>query len=360
MDVSDLDVEHLLAIKILGNELESWAIATGVTLIAWMVLALLRRVGVSRLRALAGKTTTRADDAAIEVLAQTKWWLLFVAGLYLGSIYLDLAADVRQVAYAVMALALIAQGGIWASAIITAVLERTRERRMEEDPGSVTTLNAIGFLSKLALWSVVVLLALDNLGFNITALVAGLGVGGVAVALAVQNILGDLFASLSIVFDKPFAVGDFIIVDDLLGSVEYVGLKTTRVRSLSGEQLIFANSDMLSSRIRNFGRMYKRRVVFHIGVTYQTPREKLIKIPEILREAIEAQAQAKFDRSHFQKYGDFSLDFETVYYVLVPDYNVYMDIQQAVNLYIHEKFEAEGIEFAYPTQTIFMAASAPA
>jgi small-conductance mechanosensitive channel len=216
-------------------------------------------------------------------------------------------------------------------------------------------MTAVGFVARLVLWSVILLLALDNLGVDVTALVAGLGVGGIAVALAVQNILSDLFASLSIVLDKPFAVGDFLIIDSFLGSVEHVGLKTTRLRSLSGEQLVFSNTDLLGSRIRNYGRMFERRVVFKIGVTYQTPRDKLTKIPGIIREAIEAQDKTRFDRSHFNEYGEFSLNFESVYYVLGPDYNLYMDIQQAINLRIHERFEEEGIEFAYPTQTLFLA-----
>jgi small-conductance mechanosensitive channel len=215
-------------------------------------------------------------------------------------------------------------------------------------------MSAIGFIGKLVVWSVVLLLALDNLGVQITTLVAGLGVGGIAVALAVQNILGDLFASLSIVLDKPFVVGDFLIIDNYLGSVEHVGLKSTRIRSLTGEQLIFSNNDLLRSRLRNYGRMYQRRVAFNIGVVYQTPREALKKIPGILQNAVEGQENVRFDRSHFKEYGDFSLNFETVYYVLVPDYNTYMDIQQAINMKIHEEFEGEGIEFAYPTQTVFV------
>jgi small-conductance mechanosensitive channel len=209
----------------------------------------------------------------------------------------------------------------------------------------------MGFVGRLVLWTAVLLLVLENLGVDVTALIAGLGVGGIAVALAVQNILGDLFASLSIVLDKPFAVGDFLIIDDFLGSVEHVGLKTTRLRSLSGEQLIFSNADLLGSRIRNYGRMFERRVVFTLGVTYQTPREKLVQIPIIIRKAIEEQEKVRFDRSHFQAYGDFSLNFETVYYVLAPDYN-------AINLRIHERFEQEGIEFAYPTQTLLVKSEA--
>ena len=198
------------------------------------------------------------------------------------------------------------------------------------------------------------LLALDNMGVDISTLVTGLGVGGVAVALAVQNVLGDLFASLSIVLDKPFVIGDFLAVGDLVGNVEQIGLKTTRVRSLSGEQLIFSNADLLQSRIKNYGRMMQRRILFTIGVTYQTPREKLENIPTILREAIESQKNVRFDRSHFARYGDFSINFESVYFVTVPTYNTYMDTQQAINLRIHERFEQEGIEFAYPTQTLFL------
>jgi small-conductance mechanosensitive channel len=213
---------------------------------------------------------------------------------------------------------------------------------------------ALGFIVKLTLWSLILLVALDNLGFNIRTLIAGLGVGGVAVALAVQNVLGDLFASLSIVLDKPFVIGDFLIVDDHLGTVERVGLKTTRLRSLGGEQLIFSNSDLLKSRLHNYGRMFERRVVFSVGVTYQTPRAKLELIPTIIREAIQAQDKTRLDRSHFKAFGDFSINFESVYYVLGPDYNLYMDIQQAINLQIHKRFEEEGIEFAFPTQTLFV------
>jgi small-conductance mechanosensitive channel len=159
------------------------------------------------------------------------------------------------------------------------------------------------------------------------------------------------------VLDKPFVIGDCLIVNEHLGSVEHIGLKTTRLRSLSGEQLVFSNSDLLNSRIRNFGRMFQRRVVFEVGVTYQTPREKLARIPKIIREIVEAQELTRFDRSHFKEFGPHSLNIETVYHVLKPDFNTYMDIQQAINLEIHRCFEEEGIEFAYPTQTVFVASS---
>ena len=181
-----------------------------------------------------------------------------------------------------------------------------------------------------------------------------MGIGGIAVALALQNILGDLFASLSIVIDKPFVIGDFIVVDQLMGTVEHVGLKTTRLRSLGGEQLIFSNNDLLKSRISNYKRMMERRIVFGFGVTYQTPPEKLPLINEIVREIIGKQEQARFDRVHFKEYGESSLNFEAVYFVLSQDYNLYMDIQQAINLEMFRCFQKEGIEFAYPTRTLFI------
>jgi small-conductance mechanosensitive channel len=184
---------------------------------------------------------------------------------------------------------------------------------------------------------------------------ASLGVAGIAVALALQNVLSDLFASMSIALDKPFVIGDFIIIGDFMGTVEKIGVKTTRLRSLTGEYLIFANSDMLSSRIRNYTRMHERRIVFSLGVTYNTPYEKLHLIPTMIQKIIEAQEETRFDRAHFASYGDFSLNFEIVYYVLSADYNRYMDIQQAINLAIFKAFEDTGIEFAVPTQTLYLA-----
>jgi len=173
---------------------------------------------------------------------------------------------------------------------------------------------------------------------------------GSAVALAVQNILGDLFASFSIVLDRPFVMGDFIIVGEHLGTVEHIGLKTTRLRSLSGEQLVFSNTDLLGSRIRNYKRMAERRVVFSLGVLYQTSPEQLEKIPQMIRDIVEAQTPVRFDRAHFKEYGASSLNFEIVYYVLSSDYALYMDIQQRINYQLKSRLDANGIEFAYPTQ----------
>jgi small-conductance mechanosensitive channel len=336
------------------NTLSSWLIALAVAVTIAVALRLFQIMGIRNIARLAARTETTWDDAFVEVLHHTTWLFLLIIALFAGSLLLTLPAHVRTIANATTIVALLFQTGIWLNAAILFWVEGFRKRKLKEDPASVTTMSAVSFVGRMVLWSVILLLVLDNLGMDVTALVAGLGVGGIAVALAVQNILGDLFASLSIVLDKPFTVGDFLIIDDYLGSVEYIGLKTTRIRSLSGEQLVFSNADLLGSRIRNYGRMYERRVLFSIGVTYQTPRAQLVKIPTIIREAVEAQADTRFDRSHFKDYGDFSLNFETVYYVLGSDYNTYMDIQQAINLRIHERFEEEAIEFAYPTQTLHL------
>lgn len=339
---------------LLDNTVRAWLTAAAVGLIVFGVLTILKRLVIRYLTRLAEHTRTDYDDIAASVLARTKVFFIGFVSLYAGSRALQLAPGAEYGLKVVAVAIVFFQLALWGNAIIDSVVRREVRAALEQDPASATTMSALGFVGRLVLYSVLVLMALANLDIEIGPLLAGLGVGGIAVALAVQNILGDLFASLSIVLDKPFVIGDFIIVGDLMGTVERVGLKTTRVRSLSGEQLIFANSDLLNARVRNYKRMVERRIVFSIGVTYQTPREKLQAIPGIIREIVEGSEEARFDRSHFQKYGAFSLDFETVYYVLSPDYNRYMDIQQDINLSLFERFEREGIEFAYPTQTLFV------
>lgn len=207
---------------------------------------------------------------------------------------------------------------------------------------------------KTILWGTGIFFLLDNLGFKISSIIAGLGIGGIAVALAVQNIFSDLFSYLAILLDKPFEIGDFIIINDYMGTIEHIGIKTTRIRSLSGEQIVFSNSDLTGSRVRNYKRMNQRRVVFTVGVTYDTTQEQLKQIPGIIEKAIKSIDKTRFDRAHFASFGDFSLNIETVYYVLDRDYNIYMDIQQKINLEIMAEFEKLGIEFAFPTQTIYL------
>jgi small-conductance mechanosensitive channel len=336
-----------------GNEVRSWLIALAVAAGVLVALRLVEQVLIVRVQRVAKKTETMVDDIIIGSLRKTKLLFLLLVAVFAGSLSLDLEPAVRSILLSTVMIATLIQVGVWVSRGLQIWLEHYRET--EEDGANRTTMNALSFVGRLILWVIVFLLVIDNLGVDVTALVAGMGIGGIAVALAVQNILGDLFASLSIVLDKPFVNGDFIAVGDMAGSVEHVGIKTTRIRSISGEQLVFSNSDLLQSRVRNFGRMAQRRVVFSLGVTYQTPAEKLERIPSLIRSAIETQEGVRFDRCHFASYGDSALNFETVYYVESSDYTQHMDILQAVNLRIYRAFEEEGIEFAYPTQTLFVA-----
>ena len=339
----------------LNNDMRAWLLATLVAVAVYAGANLLRRLVIRNLTALSKRTENEADDLVADALRRTKTFFLLFISLYAGSRVLVLSGSAATALRFIGVIVVTVQAAVWGTVIINTMIRRQMARRVEEDAATATTINALGFVVRLTFYALLILLGLSNLGFDVTALIAGLGIGGIAVALALQNILGDLFASLSIVLDRPFVIGDFIVVGDMSGTVEYVGLKTTRVRSLSGEQLVFANGDLLSARVRNFKRMYERRIVFRLGVTYQTPRAQLEQIPAMIRTAIEAQENVRFDRAHFASYGDSALMFEVVYIVLLPDYNVYMDVQQAINMEIHRAFEVAGIEFAYPTQTIFLA-----
>lgn len=340
---------------ILGNSPRSWLLAIGIAAALTVTAKSVVYVVIRRLRKLAARTTNRVDDLILEVLGGTKLPLLSLLALYAGTSTLELSPRLGAWLGTIAVFAALLQVGIWLDRLIQLLLVGGREAASEADGSRLTSMRAAAFLARLVLFSVVLLMALDNIpGLDVTTLIAGLGVGGIAVALALQNVLGDLLASLSISIDKPFVIGDFIVLDTFAGTVENVGLKTTRVRSLSGEQLVFANNDLLASRIRNYKRMTERRAVFGFGVVYQTAAEQLEAIPAIVRDIIESVPGTRFDRAHFKSYGDSSLDFEVVYHVLSADYNAFMDAQQAVNLALFRRFEADGIEFAYPTRTLFV------
>ena len=333
------------------NSSEDWIAAAAIAFGVFVGLLLLRWLLVrftERGPQIGAATTPRELIAALE--RRTQAAIILLVALFAGSRVLALPDDLDEVVRAVTIVSLLVQSGLWGGAAITFAAHRYQER--DPDATLVGALDAGRYIGTLILWSLLFILALDNVGVQVTALVAGLGIGGIAIALAAQSVLGDLFASLAIVLDRPFAVGDFIIVGDMLGSVERIGIKTTRVRSLSGEQLIFGNSDLLNSRIRNYGRMEQRRVVFTLGVTYDTPLELVEAIPEMVRDAIEQQPSTRFDRAHFHAYGDSALNFEAAYYVLSAEYTVYMDIQQAINLQLLRRFREAGIDFAFPTRTV--------
>jgi len=330
----------------LGNTLKDWLVALGATVGLFIVLTTIVRVAVRRLSSLALVTRNWFDDLALAALQKTHNAFLFVIAASIGVRYLLIPDSGQSTIDIVFFLATVLQTGIWANSAFSFWLAKTIEMRMRKDASTVTTLSSLGFFGKLVLWSVVTLLILDNLGMDITAFVAGLGIGGIALALATQRVLGDVFASLSIVLDKPFALGDFIVVQGHMGTVEHIGLKTTRIRSLSGEQIVVSNSDLLESRIQNFKRMEERRVVFAVGITYETSYDQLFRINDLLKRVVESRDSVRFDRAHFKQYTASSLDFEVVYYVLSPDFNKYMDIQHSINLELYRQFEEAGIQFA--------------
>ena len=345
-------------VVVLGNPLIDWLTAIGIATAINLSVILVKRLAINHLAERARRSATRIDDALLTALQGTRPVLVFLVSLLIGCRYLALTERVDAVIAGAATLATFVQVGLWLSAAVRTWLQHSRDRALATDAGAATSLAAMGFIAQALLWTLVVLLALDNLGVNITALVAGLGIGGVAIALAVQNILGDLFASLSIVIDKPFVIGDFIIVDGYMGTVEYVGLKTTHVRSLGGEQIIFPNGDLLKARTRNYKRMRERRVVFSFGLDYATDPAQIPWVTGLVKDLITAQEGVRFDRAHFQKFGGSSLDFEVVYWLLDPDFNRSMDVQQAINIALLQALGKAGIEFAFPTQVTYVRGSA--
>ncbi len=296
-------------------------------------------------------------EAALAIIRETHLWFIFAVSFYAAARSLNIwPADEHTTTESalnyILLIATLAQIAMYVSSISDRILERTRRQKAAEDPASVSAFGLFRVAVRVVVWSIVLITILRAFNVPLTTFVASLGIGGVAIAFGLQSILGDLFNSIALLLDKPFNVGDFVMVDDKLGVVDSIGLKTTRIRSLSGEELILSNSDLIGSRIHNFKRMEERRVPFMIGVVYETPSEKLQMIPKIAQEIIEAQPYARFDRAHFFRFGDFSLDFEIVYYVEGPDYTRYMDTQQAINLGLFKRFEAEGINFAYPTREL--------
>jgi small-conductance mechanosensitive channel len=339
---------------VFGGTPLDWMIALGLSVAIALSVYIFKPILTRKLAAKAELTDNAIDDGFVLALKATRVWLICVFAASIGSRYLTLPDKIESGLGHVTTLALFLQVGFWLSAVLQFWVNRSRQRALEHDAAAATSLSALAFVARVILWAVIVLLVLDNFGVNITALVAGLGVGGVAVALAVQNILGDLFASLSIIVDKPFVIGDFIIVDDYMGTVEHVGLKTTRIRSLGGEQIVFSNGDLLKTRIRNYKRMYERRVVFSFGVAYGTSPELLEQIPPAVKKIVEDCGKVRFDRAHFQKLSAYELTFEVVYWVLSADYNLYMDIQQKINLELIRLLAQLEISIPFPTQQLYI------
>lgn len=338
---------------IFNNRLWDYLVLVIVLLLGLIIIKFFKRYLLKHLKAWSAKTTTNIDDFVVRTLEKKLFPLLYYSLIYFGLNGLKLDVLIKR-SINILGVALLLYYSVrFALDTISYIMEYVWAKK-EVDESRKGALNGIVLVFKVMVWGLTVIIFLDNLGVKVSGIVAGLGIGGVAVALAAQAILGDLFSYFTIFFDRPFEIGDFIITGEFLGTVEHIGVKTTRLRSLSGEQLIFSNSDLTNSRLRNYKRMERRRVLFQIGVTYETDTAALKAIPGIIKAIISGFADTVFDRAHFASYGDFSLNFEIVYYVLGSDYNRYMDIQQEINFQIKEEFEQRGIEFAYPTQTLFL------
>ncbi len=333
---------------ILGNTIEKYAIALIALFFLLLVFKIFQKFIMHRLKRLAEKTETDIDDALIKIVKSIKPPFYFFLGLWLALRFLFINEFLNKVINAILIIFVIYQ-------IVKAVqilINYIAEKKIKD---SKKTIQVVSQIAKGIIWLFGILLILSNLGVNITSLIAGLGIGGIAVALAIQNILGDLFSSIAIYFDKPFEVGDFIVVGKEMGSVEKIGIKTTRIRSLQGEEVIISNRELTSARVHNFKRLEKRRVVLTLNVAYNTDSEKLAKIPLLIKEIIDSIEVASFDRTHFKQFADSALIFEVVYYVDTNDYVKYLDINQEVHLKIKQAFEREKIALAFPTQTIHLA-----
>ncbi|MCY3624897.1 MAG: mechanosensitive ion channel family protein [Candidatus Dadabacteria bacterium] len=349
-----MNIEEIFSRTYLGNPTESWLWALGAAIVLALVFNFILKRFVRGFANLAEKTETDLDDLVSTLLGKTSIVLIIIFSVYVATFFLDLTQQVREFRKSVVIICLLLQIGLWGGGFIDYYVAKKLSKIGSGSGASITHIRSLGFFAKSVLWIILVILTIDNLGFDPTTIIAGLGVGGIAVALALQNVLGDLIASLSIIFDKPFEVGDFIVVDDIRGDVEHIGLKTTRLRSLSGEQLVLSNNDLLQSRIKNYKRMDSRRINFSLGVIYETSYDNVERIPGLIKDIIESEEKARFVRAHFSSYGDFSLNYDIVYFVLSPLFDDYMDIQQRINLKIFKKFSDEGIEFAYPTRKIFL------
>ncbi|UUX94111.1 mechanosensitive ion channel [Aquabacterium sp. J223] len=354
MNLHELTLGGLAAL-ILDHDIARWGLALALAVVTYTVVWLALRFTLRRLGRLAAHSRTAVDDGLVEVLRGTRRWLIAFAALLVGLNALDLPEVWRTRIGHLWFIALALQFGIWGSRAVRLALGRYLR---QHDPAGVLQHSASATLASWAahtvLWSVALLAILSNLGIDITAFVASLGVGGIAVALAVQNVLGDLFASLSIAVDKPFEVGDFIVFGDVSGTVEQVGLKTTRIKALSGEQVVVANTDLLKQTVHNYKRLQQRRIQFGFGITYDATPEQVEQVPAVVARIVRGRETLRFDRAHFKGFGESSLDFEVVYVVLDADYNVYMDEQQAINLALMRELAALGVEFAFPTRTVIV------
>ncbi|MBS0366080.1 MAG: mechanosensitive ion channel family protein [Proteobacteria bacterium] len=354
---------ELWHMEFLGNELGSWVLAAVVFLVTFTVLPLAGRFISAQRRRFAKarpQNPHHAFDLAGQLLTRTNRFFLWGVAVWLASRDLTFPARIERLLTITLVTLFWMQMALWAMAAVRFAIEVRQQRSGGADTLLKGSMQVIVFATGLLIWGVAVLLALQNLGVQIAPLLAGLGIGGIALALAVQTVLADLLASLSIALDRPFVIGDMLGVDDCQGSVEHIGVKSTRLRSVTGEQIVFANADLLKARVRNFGRMVERRSLFRMAVHYETPVSALAAVPRTVREIIEATPNARFDRCHLLSFGDAALLFEVVFYVNVADFKVYADAQQRINLRILERLGVLGVTFAGAAPTTIRVNAPPA
>ena len=337
-----------------GASVTRWLVALAVMFGTYLMLTVLQRWMKHRVGKFAARTATTWDDLLVEIVARTRWFFLVALSLEAAALLIPANRRADAVLRAVMVVATLLQAGVWGNGIIAFFADRYTRLKTGGDVASRATVYAIGYGARIALWALLIVSGLGFFDVKITALLTGLGIGGVAVALAAQNVLGDLFAAVAIVLDRPFVVGDSIATEGVEGDVEEIGLKTTRIRSVNGEQVVIANADLLKSRIRNYGRMQQRRSAFHLDIAQDTHADTVAKIPGIIKELVDNQKDTRFERCHFLAITDSALRIEVVYFVLQREYKSYADIQQAINLEILRRFAAEEISFAHPSRTVFL------
>ncbi len=347
----------------LGNTYQRWLIAACVLIVLFIGLGVIKRIVVARLSVLAARTETEIDDLIVDLVRRTKRFFIFVLALYVAHHMIDwtvargmLTPEKRStqevVVHDLLLVAFCLQCGLWGGGLVAFGIGQLVKGKSANDPARTMGSTVLSFVGNVVVWTIVLLSGLQALEFPVSTFIASLGVGGIAVALALQNILGDLFASISILLDKPFVIGDGIQIGEFSGSIERIGVKSTRLRSVNGEEIIMGNHDLVASRIRNFKRSQERRIVLTLGVEYETPPELVARIPDMIKAIVADTPGTRFDRAHFKSFADSSLQFEAVYFSKSSDYVPMMDAQQSVNLGILRKFAAEGIEFAFPTQTV--------
>jgi small-conductance mechanosensitive channel len=350
-----VDIAEILAYRFAGNLIQDYAIAFAVFLITFVILEIFKSIVIKKLREMAKQTHTTIDNLLLDIIDRVKLPFYALLSLFIAIQFLTTPQIITNIVFYALIISATYYVIVGLDNLIDYFTGRMKKEQEEQEGEADTSiLELINKAAKIGIWVIGGFFVLTNLGFEITPLIAGLGIGGVAIAFALQNVLGDIFASISIYFDKPFKTGDFIIIGEDMGTVKHIGIKSTRIQTLQGQELVVSNRELTETRVHNYKKMEKRRVVFTFGVTYQTTSTKVRKVLEITKDIIDKIEMAELSRVHFKQFGDFALLFEVVYYVNSKEYMGYMDTQQEINLKIKEQFEKAGIEMAYPTQTVYV------